>query len=613
MLKAASGIASCLGLAVVASALVPGSEAAQAMGAFAPLATGGAFFAGGLAINFGHELCKRFSERALVYKEKVWGLDKNEHIARGVRRAQVAATRELLRVWRRNLPAHDAANDDYSYALGRLLAKWCDEQERDAAVERWADFHGDGAQDKVLRRAFETAFGTQIDDRASMADRARQARELAVNEAFDDAIEGALARAQQDRASAIRKSGAFVSFGQAFFKEPSQEDGWFNYFLVAIGREFKAKQEFKALWDSVQIGAISAMVLDDIELSAERHDQITHLIKSQSGRLESLVVAIKADTEAILAKQDEIQGLLQQLLAGRAAQAGPSVAPAIREAIVAAEVGAAQGDERLERALDLLKANEVSEAEKLFRMIAEEKAARISKDRKDAAAAYRNLGAIAGLADPKRALDAYLKAVEFDPDDADSLIWIGFIQIERGNLNEAQSRLARVGSLANGEDRVWYRYWSFLGLGDVQVAQGNLPDALKSFRDGLAIRDRLAQSDPGNAGWQRDLSVSYDRVGDVQVAQGNLPDALKSFRDGLAIADRLAQSDPGNAGWQRDLSVSHAKLADVYLKLKQAAQAQAALASGRLIIARLVAQFPEWAEWKKDLAWFDQQIAALKS
>jgi len=89
----------------------------------------------------------------------------------------------------------------------------------------------------------------------------------------------------------------------------------------------------------------------------------------------------------------------------------------------------------------------------------------------------------------------------------------------------------------------------------VLVEQGNLPEALKSFRDGLVIAERLAQADPGNAGWQRDLSVLYDRVGFVLVEQGNLPEALKSFRDALAISERLAQADPGNAGWQRDLSV----------------------------------------------------------
>jgi hypothetical protein len=49
----------------------------------------------------------------------------------------------------------------------------------------------------------------------------------------------------------------------------------------------------------------------------------------------------------------------------------------------------------------------------------------------------------------------------------------------------------------------------------------------------------------------------------VLVAQGNLPEALKSFRDGLAIKDRLAKADPGNAGWQRDLIISCVKLAGI--------------------------------------------------
>ena len=57
----------------------------------------------------------------------------------------------------------------------------------------------------------------------------------------------------------------------------------------------------------------------------------------------------------------------------------------------------------------------------------------------------------------------------------------------------------------------------------MQVAQGNLPAALTSYQAGFAIIDRLAKSDPGNAGWQRDLSVSYREVGDVQMAQGDLP------------------------------------------------------------------------------------------
>ena len=45
--------------------------------------------------------------------------------------------------------------------------------------------------------------------------------------------------------------------------------------------------------------------------------------------------------------------------------------------------------------------------------------------------------------------------------------------------------------------------------------------------------------------------------------------------ESLAIAERLAHSDPGNAGWQRDLSLSYAHLAYAYLKAEQPAEARA--------------------------------------
>jgi hypothetical protein len=99
----------------------------------------------------------------------------------------------------------------------------------------------------------------------------------------------------------------------------------------------------------------------------------------------------------------------------------------------------------------------------------------------------------------------------------------------------------------------------------------------------------------------------------VQVAQGNLPAALTSYQASLTIRDRLAKSDPGNAGWQRDLSVSYAKLAVTYQGAAQPAKAREALAAGRAIVAPLVAQFPDQAQWKQQLTWFDQQIVALKN
>jgi len=70
----------------------------------------------------------------------------------------------------------------------------------------------------------------------------------------------------------------------------------------------------------------------------------------------------------------------------------------------------------------------------------------------------------------------------------------------------------------------------------------------------------LASQDPGDAGWQSDLSVSYSKFGNALLAQGKLAQALDVYQQSLAIAKRLADQDKSNAGWQRDLSVGDEKL-----------------------------------------------------
>jgi hypothetical protein len=50
-------------------------------------------------------------------------------------------------------------------------------------------------------------------------------------------------------------------------------------------------------------------------------------------------------------------------------------------------------------------------------------------------------------------------------------------------------------------------------------------------------------------------------VGNLPTAHWNLPEAQRLFGEALRIAQRVTESDPANAKWQRDLWVSYWKMA----------------------------------------------------
>src|SRR6185437_3015303 len=99
--------------------------------------------------------------------------------------------------------------------------------------------------------------------------------------------------------------------------------------------------------------------------------------------------------------------------------------------------------------------------------------------------------------------------------------------------------------------------------GDAAQRRGDLTEAERAFAENLAISERLAGQDPGNAGWQWELGVACSYLGNVALERGDLAAAEKLFGRNLDIVHRLAERDPGYAGWQRDLAVAWNRLADV--------------------------------------------------
>jgi len=64
------------------------------------------------------------------------------------------------------------------------------------------------------------------------------------------------------------------------------------------------------------------------------------------------------------------------------------------------------------------------------------------------------------------------------------------------------------------------------------------------------IARRLPPEDPENTLWQRDVSLSLDRIGDILVSGGDRDGALKAYQESRMIGLVLVRIDPGNAQWQ---------------------------------------------------------------
>ncbi|MEM8961838.1 MAG: tetratricopeptide repeat protein, partial [Acidobacteriota bacterium] len=97
---------------------------------------------------------------------------------------------------------------------------------------------------------------------------------------------------------------------------------------------------------------------------------------------------------------------------------------------------------------------------------------------------------------------------------------------------------------------------SFNKMGDLYRALGEGLEAREAYQRSLDIALGLAASEPDRTDYQRDLSVSFNKMGGLFLALEQYDEALEAFGEDLAIAERLASSEPDRADYQVDLAIS---------------------------------------------------------
>ncbi|WP_433061574.1 CHAT domain-containing protein [Dactylosporangium sp. CS-033363] len=127
--------------------------------------------------------------------------------------------------------------------------------------------------------------------------------------------------------------------------------------------------------------------------------------------------------------------------------------------------------------------------------------------------------------------------------------------------------------------------------------------------EAAAIADRLTDADPGNAGYQRKLLLSYWRLTDLDVRAGDLSCAEGHAKAAAVLAQRLADGDPGSADAQRDLAGGFRRQADFALASGHPEEVRGHLELALETTEALVHRFPRTGALHRDLAVARERLA----
>jgi len=143
---------------------------------------------------------------------------------------------------------------------------------------------------------------------------------------------------------------------------------------------------------------------------------------------------------------------------------------------------------------------------------------------------------------------------------------------------------------------------SYNRIGEVLAQANRRSEALDAYRLAFKIRKALADSKPDNAEVRRDLAVSYERIGDELLASNQIDEALDAYQNALDIRMLLTIDGPDNREWARDLSVSHEKMGDVRFTTGEFDAALTAYRSSLSIRQSLAAATNANGEAQRDVA-----------
>lgn len=178
----------------------------------------------------------------------------------------------------------------------------------------------------------------------------------------------------------------------------------------------------------------------------------------------------------------------------------------------------------------------------------EQENARFDKEAKKRAEIQRNIGALAFENDTEKALKAYRRATQLDPDNADGWNKLGNLLHRTGELNEAISTYQttlRLGEEHKNQIEIALAYHN---IGNVYATRGDLDKALEYHHKSLKIEESL--------GREEGMASDYSYLGHVYRMRGDLDEAVEYYNKALKISEIL--------GDKESVAIDYYNLGDIY-------------------------------------------------
>ena len=184
----------------------------------------------------------------------------------------------------------------------------------------------------------------------------------------------------------------------------------------------------------------------------------------------------------------------------------------------------------LDEALAQIAAGNTEVAEALFQRILERKSQEGHAANKEAAAAARHLGSLAFLHDTHKALKAYRRATELDPENVEGWKQLGHLLHRIGQLSEAEIAYRKIESLGKAADDQESLAIAYSNLGSVYGTRGEIDKAEAMHNKALALNKALGRKD-GMARNYGNLGFVYQSRGELDKAEAMYKKALALFRE----------------------------------------------------------------------------------